>query len=57
MTHPLALVRKRIDLVNKTMPKLPTGGDGRFTSEALNTSALARGLASLRYPKAKLGRL
>ena len=57
--HPLASVRARIDKLNKLQARhpLPTGGDNRRTSEAINTSAMARGLASLRYPKAKFGRL
>ena len=38
-------LRALIDKVNKQTPKLPTGGDGRMTAEALNTSAIAKGQA------------
>jgi hypothetical protein len=54
--HPLAAMRARIDAMNKRRVKLPTGGDLRSTSEAINTSAIAKGQALLRHPKSKLGR-
>lgn len=41
----LEQLRALVDKVNKQTPKLPTGGDGRMTAEALNTSAIARGRA------------
>lgn len=41
----LERLRALIDKVNKQTPKLPTGGDGRMTAEALNTSAIAKGQA------------
>lgn len=41
----LEQLRALIDKVNKQTPKLPTGGDGRMTAEALNTSAIAKGQA------------
>lgn len=52
--HPLAAMRARIDAMNKRKVKLPTGGDLRSTSEAINTSAIAKGQALLRHPKAQL---
>ena len=42
----LSKLRSLIDATNKTQAKLPhsvTGGDGRMTSEAMNTNAIARG--------------
>lgn len=42
---PLEQLRTLVDKVNKQTPKLPTGGDGRMTAEALNTSAIAKGQA------------
>lgn len=41
----LEQLRALVDKVNKQTPKLPTGGDGRMTAEALNTSAIAKGQA------------
>jgi len=41
----LEQLRALIDKVNKQTPKPPTGGDGRTTAEALNTSAIAKGQA------------
>ena len=41
----LANVRALVDKFNKTYAKAPllaTGGDGRMTSEAMNTGAIAR---------------
>lgn len=41
-------LRSLIDRLNKR-PSYPTGGDGRMTAEAINTSAMARNLAKDRY--------
>jgi hypothetical protein len=41
---PQEQLRKLVDSLNK-QPKQPTGGDGRVTAEALNTSAIAKGQA------------
>lgn len=46
---PQERLRALIDKVNKQTPRLPTGGDGRTTAEALNTSAIAKGQAMDRY--------
>lgn len=46
---PQERLRALIDKVNKQTPRLPTGGDGRMTTEALNTSAIAKGQAMDRY--------
>jgi hypothetical protein len=59
MNPAIARMRSRIDELNKQIarrPRFATGGDMRSTEEALNTSAQARGMASTRYPKAKLNR-
>ena len=37
-------LRSLIDNLNK-QSRLPTGGDGRMTAEAINTSAVAKGQA------------
>ena len=57
--HPVLRLRQMIDKLNKQAaahPPMPSGGDARMTSEAVNTGANARGLAAMRYPKAKLAR-
>lgn len=48
---PQAKLRALIDSLNKAA-RLPTGGDGRMTEEALNTSAIAKGQAMDRYKPA-----
>jgi len=46
-------LRALIDKLNK-QPHLPTGGDGRMTVEAVNTSAIAKGQAIDRYKPGKV---
>ena len=47
-------LRTLIDKLNKQRPVLPTGGDGRMTAEAVNTSAIAKGQA---IDRNKLGKV
>jgi hypothetical protein len=54
--NPQEKLRALIDKVNKQTPKLPTGGDGRMTAEALNTSAIAKNQAIDRYKKSNVVR-
>ena len=54
---PIACLRAKIDKLNKMAAKQPPLVPGRSGSELVNTSANARGMASLRYPKAKLARM
>jgi hypothetical protein len=42
---PQEQTRKLVDALNK-IPRQPTGGDGRMTAEAVNTSAVAKGQAA-----------
>lgn len=53
------LLKKVMDQANKLQArtKLPTGGDGRMLEEAINTSANAKGLASLTTKKPTAKRL
>ena len=46
-------LRSLIDKLNK-QSHLPTGGDGRMTAEAINTSAVAKGQAIDRYKPGKV---
>ena len=46
-------LRSLIDKLNK-QSHLPTGGDGRMTAEAVNTSAVAKGQAIDRYKPGKV---
>lgn len=47
---PQEQMRKAVDALSK-QAKLPTGGDGRITAEAINTSAIARNQAGDRTRK------
>lgn len=48
-------LRSLVDKANK-QTKLPTGGDGRMTAEAVNTSAIAKSQAMDRNKKSKIGK-
>ena len=50
MPNHLELMRALVDRANK-QEKWPTGGDGRMTAEALNTSAIAKNQAIDRTKK------
>lgn len=50
-------LRAHIDAVNKRaaeLPEMPTGGDNRTLSEAIETGAAARGLAAMSTKKAQV---
>ena len=48
-------LRSLIDKLNK-QPQQVTGGDGRMTAEAINTSAVAKGQAIDRYKPGKVAK-